>query len=445
MWALLAEAALFGGIVLVTVWLHLQGYGRNNGAQILIVLLPLSLYLFWHLYHLWKLLAYLRGKQVLPPKTAIGLWHLLIQQLARREQDNEQMRHQQEEQASFVYLQNLPDAIFIIRSNRQIVYVNSVANRLLFAEDSEQKALTADITKYLDKQLPELVLRIDKCLAGKQQDGKTWVMQFASYSQQSFQVFLHKLTKGNCLLLLRDITREQKIIQIQKDFIANVSHELRTPLTVLNGYLETLPQNTTRQLKPVFMQMRQQSCRMQALVEDLLILSQLQALPPARHEKIVMLAPLIRQVTIDLQWLLENKQHQLQLQLEEPLYILGVEKQIYSVISNLYRNAIMYTTKGGQIQITLFTRNKNDNDNSRVVIVQICDNGDGIAAQHIPRLCERFYRVDKGRSREQGGTGLGLAIVEQILTLHQAHLEIQSESGKGSCFSCIFQNPIDNP
>ena len=218
---------------------------------------------------------------------------------------------------------------------------------------------------------------------------------------------------------------------MRRDFVANVSHELRTPLTVLSGFLETLreidlgPEEQQRYLAL----MSEQSGRMLTIVQDLLTLSAIESAPPP-EDAVLDMAKIINKLRRDAESL-SGGRHHLVVEADDPNDLLGSESELTSAFSNLVSNAIRYTPVGGRITIRWET-------NAHGGVFSVQDTGIGVDAQHIPRLTERFYRVDRGRSREAGGTGLGLAIVKHALNRHQAQLEITSTPGVGSCFSARF-------
>jgi two-component system phosphate regulon sensor histidine kinase PhoR len=237
------------------------------------------------------------------------------------------------------------------------------------------------------------------------------------------------------LLLSRDVTRLERIQTMRRDFIANVSHELRTPLTVIGGFLETLtdadespPDPKTR--KWALTLMTDQTKRMQRLVEDLLTLSRLEDTENLVREETVDVPQMLRGLYDEARSLSAGR-HLVILSLDSDAKLLGSADELRSAFSNLISNAIRYTPDGGVITLSWIIRNGQG-------VFSVQDSGIGIEPEHIPRLTERFYRVDRGRSRESGGTGLGLAIVKHVLTCHQANLDIVSEQGKGSCFSARF-------
>ena len=234
------------------------------------------------------------------------------------------------------------------------------------------------------------------------------------------------------LLLSRDITRLEKLEHMRRDFVANVSHELRTPLTVLSGFLETIrelelnPQRTRDYINL----MSEQSRRMQTIVEDLLTLSTLESAPSPSLDERVCVAPLLARLRADAT-ALSGGRHRIVLEAAGDYDLLGAENEIVSALGNLVSNAIRYTPDGGEVRI-LWQATPAQAE------FAVEDTGIGFASEHIPRLTERFYRVDRGRSRASGGTGLGLAIVKHVLNRHQATLDIHSEPGQGSRFAVHF-------
>jgi len=233
------------------------------------------------------------------------------------------------------------------------------------------------------------------------------------------------------LLLARDITQAERLETMRRDFVANVSHELRTPLTVLVGFLETVrelkldPQRTRDYLG----MMQEQAARMHRIIEDLLTLSVLESAPPLAGER-VRVKPLLERLRSDAQALSAGR-HVISLQAAPEVDILGSEAELSSAFGNLVTNAVRYTPQGGEIRLVW-----RDGPDGASFAVE--DTGIGVAPEHIPRLTERFYRVDRGRSRETGGTGLGLAIVKHAVARHQASLDVDSKQGSGSRFAIRF-------
>jgi len=233
------------------------------------------------------------------------------------------------------------------------------------------------------------------------------------------------------LLLSRDITQFFRIETVRRDFVANVSHELRTPLTVLVGFLETIKELKLdpERSRDYLNLMTEQSRRMQRIIDDLLTLSTLESAPEPQEER-VEVASLLARIRGEAEGLSAGR-HRVVLDAEPGFDLLGSESEIASAFGNLAGNAIRYTPPGGEVRLLWRASQKGAE-------FAVEDTGVGIEAEHIPRLTERFYRVDRGRSRETGGTGLGLAIVKHALARHQATLEIESTPGKGSRFTAKF-------
>jgi two-component system, OmpR family, phosphate regulon sensor histidine kinase PhoR len=234
------------------------------------------------------------------------------------------------------------------------------------------------------------------------------------------------------LLIVRDVSREMRVESIRKDFVANASHELRSPLTVISGYLDALSDDQS--LDPAWnspvLEMRRQAERMSSIINDLLELSKLESGDRRHIERPVDVAgmlSLLRREAMSL----ELRPREVNLQLDSDHWLLGAESEIHSVLANLLTNAVKYTPPEGSVTLRWWA----DKDGG---YISVRDTGMGIAAEHIPRLTERFYRVDSGRSREMGGSGLGLAIVKHALHRHEATLSIASVEGKGSTFTCHF-------
>jgi two-component system phosphate regulon sensor histidine kinase PhoR len=259
-------------------------------------------------------------------------------------------------------------------------------------------------------------------------------------NMRKLSVQLHKYGEGRLLLLSRDVTEIAKADAMRRDFVANVSHEIRTPLTVLGGFVETLQsvpldaEETQKYLRLMALQ----ADRMQSLVADLLTLSQLEASQAPNNQDKVSLPELVTQVMAEANslttYLAEQQQsqkHALVFDRIPHLDVMGSRSELMSALSNLVNNAIRYTPSAGLIHLS-FSQTENQ------LMISVKDTGPGIPSEHIPRLTERFYRIDHSRSRETGGTGLGLAITKHVMQRHGGELLIQSELGKGSTFSLVL-------
>jgi two-component system phosphate regulon sensor histidine kinase PhoR len=248
----------------------------------------------------------------------------------------------------------------------------------------------------------------------------------------TISVLVRPYGAGQKLLLSQDVTDRERMESMRRDFVANVSHEIRTPLTVLAGFVDTLasvPLSTTERPR-VLELMRQQTTRIQTLVDDLLTLAQLEGSPRPPSDQWVKADALLARAAADAEMLSAGR-HDFALDIQAGIELAGTETELASAIGNLLGNAVRYTPDGGRIAVRLALREGS-------AVFEVRDNGIGVSREHIPRLTERFYRVDGSRSRETGGTGLGLAIVKHVVTRHGGELEIESEPGKGSTFRLVL-------
>jgi two-component system phosphate regulon sensor histidine kinase PhoR len=237
---------------------------------------------------------------------------------------------------------------------------------------------------------------------------------------------------GQLLLLVSDVSRQMRLEAVRRDFVANASHELRSPLTVISGYLETLGQDTALEadLQGPITEMRRQAERMTAIIRDLLALSRLEESDQADSGEPIDIAALLGLLRKDV---LARPVHprEVRVRIDSEAQLIGDEPEIHSAFSNIVDNAAKYTSSEGSIEMRWWQ----DEEGGHFAV---SDTGMGIPPEHIPRLTERFYRVDPGRSRSTGGSGLGLAIVKHVLQRHGGTLEVQSTLGVGSTFTCNF-------
>ncbi|GAB4122525.1 MAG: phosphate regulon sensor histidine kinase PhoR [Sideroxydans sp.] len=389
--------------------------------------LGLAWRLLHHLRHLGALLHWLDLPEQRAMPEGAGLWEDVfssLNQMMMRIHRQERAEHladlQQMEQATAA----LPEGVVILDAADRIEWCNPLAEQH-FGLDSNVD-IGQQIT-YLARQ-PEFVeylaaaeARPPLILHGTRQEDVVLSIKLIAYGE------------SKRLLISRDITQFERLENMRRDFVANVSHELRTPLTVVNGFVETLQDMPTRDsdmAQHALQLMGEQTNRMAHLVDDLLTLSRLENDQHPLHEETVEVCGLLDEVGQEGR-LLSNGRHRLELHLDCAVKLHGSRSELRSAFANLLSNAIRYTPDGGSIDVTWSLR-----DGQAVFSVK--DSGIGIAPQHIARLTERFYRVDRSRSRETGGTGLGLAIVKHIALRHQAKLEISSEEGRGSTFSLRF-------
>ncbi len=264
---------------------------------------------------------------------------------------------------------------------------------------------------------------------------KTIFAKSPVHDEQHLSIDTRPYGNDTYLVIINNITPKIRVEQMRRDFVANISHELRTPLTVIRGYLELLQEYKdfeNAQTEKVLVQMDEHTSRMQHLVEDLLTLSRLESDKSTHAEKQSVDVPKllldIKQQAIALSG---ERAHKIELHVDDNIQLLGSEKELHSAFSNIIFNAINYTPAGNAIEI-IWKLDKQE------PCLYVKDSGIGIDAEHIPRLTERFYRVDKARDEASGGTGLGLAITKHVLLRHEAELQVTSKLGKGSTFSCCF-------
>ncbi|MGM0542082.1 MAG: phosphate regulon sensor histidine kinase PhoR [Pseudomonadota bacterium] len=265
---------------------------------------------------------------------------------------------------------------------------------------------------------------------------KALILNSLQGKQRTFDIKIIPYFESHKLLVARDITELYQLAQIRRDFIANASHELRTPLTVLKGYLELMQDMPGEHLllwKTPLEHMENQSNRMQLIIEDLLTLSSMEADSITSEAGIVDVPEILQNISVEARQL-GSDAHHIVFEITPGLKLQGYTEPLKSVFMNLVANAVRYSPEGGNITIRWYLDKKGAH-------YEVKDQGLGIAAEHIPRLTERFYRVDKDRSRVTGGTGLGLAIVKHVLEKHNATLSVESVIGKGSVFRCNF--PLD--
>lgn len=352
-----------------------------------------------------------------------------------------------------------------------LAYFLLATMRLLEKERRQSQKLLgrARYFKYAAKALPEGVIALDKScsitwfnqgavnLLGLSRDDRkrsilsvmrtpevSALFRQAGYStaeltsplnpNRTLSVELRPFMLGHDLLIVRDITAFKSIDRIRRDFVANASHELRTPLTVMHGYVETMldtPGSHQQQwLKPL-QQMHQQTERMRKIIEDMLTLSRLEVDDESVSKEPIDIADMLMQIQEEAEQFSGDSHHHIALALETDVGLVGYENYLRSAFTNLVTNAIRYTPEGGEVRIRWWL----DDFGAHF---SVCDTGIGIAPEHIPRITERFYRVDSARSRATGGTGLGLAITRHVLEKHDAKLTVESQLGKGSCFACHF-------
>jgi two-component system phosphate regulon sensor histidine kinase PhoR len=377
--------------------------------------------------NLAALAAWLRDPLIKPVPQGSGIWDEVLVGLYRFVRTR--IKQEQQLADDLARFRNaglaLPDGVVILDANGHIEWCNPIASAYLGLDEKRDVGQPLvnlvrhpDLASYLEQNLyaEPLVLRLTRS------EGLVLSLVIIAYG------------KDQKLLLASDITLAEKVEIMRRDFVANVSHELKSPLTVVAGFLETLTDSEVRiderKRHSYLEMMRDHTRRMQRLVEDLLTLSALESSRGPGEETLVDVSALLVGVR-DEGLALSAGRHRIELDADQTLLLLADAQELRSAFSNLVSNAVHYTPAGGDIRLSWRRRGAQG-------VFRVADSGPGMEPRHIPRLTERFYRVDNSRSRETGGTGLGLAIVKHVLTRHQATLEIESEPGKGSVFSTVF-------
>ena len=386
-------------------------------------LVVLMAYLAWHLANLWRLYRWLQIPGSAVPES-IGLWSDIYERIAALEKENRQQNERFRGMiADFRQLTDaFPDATLVIDRNACISWFNRAATRLLELRSPED----------LGKPVTNLLRGPDFANWLAVQDQVRSPLEMASPRSDNIwlSVSAFAFQDEQRLIVLRDHTEVHNVEQIRRDFVANVSHELRTPLTVLQGYLELLDEHRSNDVGDAVERMLAQTAQMRALLDDLLELSRLQSDEIHGEEDIVDMPAMLKHLGDQAEELSRGR-HELVFQVDERLWLAGVASDLESAFGNLISNAVKYTPEGGRVEVTW-------TDGPGGPRLEVRDTGIGIPSRAIPRLTERFYRVGSDRARQTGGTGLGLSIVKHVLNVHQATLEIESDLGEGSSFSCTF-------
>ncbi|MGA8709047.1 MAG: phosphate regulon sensor histidine kinase PhoR [Steroidobacteraceae bacterium] len=317
----------------------------------------------------------------------------------------------------------MPDGVVVLNPQAEILWFNRTAGRLFGLRGKGDIGLRIENLV----RAPEFV----RYLRGGQ-FALPVILRSTVGGEQYLSVQIVPYGAGQLLALVRDVTHQARLEAMRKDFVANASHELRSPLTVISGYLETLTSDpgVDPAIAGPLQEMRRQALRMTGIVQDLLDLSRLEASDRPAPSEPIDIVGLMAQLRRDL---LARSVHpaQVQMRADSDWKLLGEDELIHSAFANLVDNAAKYTPPEGSVQMRWWTDDQGGH-------FSVIDTGIGIAPDHIPRLTERFYRVDSGRSRETGGSGLGLAIVKHVLQRHGAQLSIESQEGRGSSFTCHF-------
>lgn len=408
--------------------------GLFTGQILLCLLTGLAGYVYWQ-YRIFKelmLWLHRRGDNEAPEASG------LVDEIAR-EFGYLRSHHSQRKQKLSGFLKRfkkassaLPDAILILDEQDKIEWANKKARKyfgIRWPQDNGQR-----ISNLI--RSPRLLNFMDR--AREKEPKSRLEISSPINANLRLEIRLAPYDESQRLLVARNITRLHRINQMRSDFIANASHELRTPLTVIAGYLEAIDvggDGAAEIGQAQLQQMRMQAERMRHLIEDLLKLASLESGKEPEEKMQINVTEVISAISRDAELQDASHTHKICINSDSGLWLTGNQKELYSAFSNLLFNAIQHSPENSEIRINWYKDNKGAH-------FEVCDSGEGIAAEHLPRLTERFYRVDAGRSRQKGGTGLGLAIVKHTLSRHKAKLEIESKFGIGSTFRCNF--PLTN-
>lgn len=389
----------------------------------LALVLTLAL-LMRQLYQINRFEKWIRtGGRAKYPKTS-GVWEEIYYHVYRIKK-NEKKRKKKLGKMVDQFRQSteaLPDAAVVLGANDEIEWANKAAREVFGLKQSDKGQRIPNLIRF-----PEFIRYL------KSENYKEPVILPSPVDHSiTLAVRIIPYGAGLRLLLAQDVTQLKKMERMRKDFVANVSHELRTPLTVLKGYLETLQDMDDGEsplLTASFRQMQGQTERMQHLVDDLLLLTRLET--KQKKTECVNVSALLSQICKEAEVVKDNVPRRIELILETEAQLMGEEQELCSAFTNLLGNALKYSPEDSLVKVRWYQSKDS-------LVLDVEDQGEGIASADIPRVTERFYRSEVKRNKKVGGTGLGLAIVKHVLMRHEAKLTIVSEVGKGSRFSCCF-------
>jgi len=409
-------------LALIAAFISLYNWGAEYAIFIGVFLL--SVPLVYSYINLARLGKYVQSDSIESMPLPSGFWEEVFFRLQRLVKTLKQrIRNIEQQHENFIEaFQASPNGILMLDESDQIEWCNSISERffgLIFKRDVMQRI------NFLIRR-PEFIHYLNK----RNFDEPLLLERMGPDSSLSLMLQAFPFGNQRHLLLVQNVTDLQKADAMRRDFVANVSHEMRTPITVLMGFLETVQslELEKNQREQYFDMMMSQAQRMKSLVEDLLTLANLEAnsLPAATNQ--VNVETLMALLKNDAE-ALSHGNHSFTFEVLNKNNLLGDEREILSAFSNLVSNAIRYTPEAGAIHVKWIVNADGQGEFS------VTDTGPGIASEHLSRLTERFYRIDRSRSRDTGGTGLGLAIVKHIANRHQAQLTIESTPGKGSTFT----------
>ncbi|PIT60896.1 phosphate regulon sensor histidine kinase PhoR [Snodgrassella alvi] len=425
-------------LILATMIVFVVASLLTGGLQFMLINLC-CLFFLWlagYWYHLFKLVRWLERPKLRNVPQGVGIWNNIFNTLMLQARS----RKKRKQKLGVALLrfnriaETIPEGVLILGQDGHIQWLNHLAaiHLNLDAEQDNNSMLAdlienVDFRRFLDKPATESV------------NIKLTLENMNSGLPRVLNIIRTPFDEQATLIITQDITAAEQLNATRTAFVANVSHELRTPLTVINGFLETLtdmPDLPQEQRQSFIALMSKEGARMNHLLADLLTLSRLEnQVVSSVCKQPLNLSTLAEQVVFEAEILSENKHHFI-CEIAADIWIEGIQQDLYNAFSNLLFNAVRYTPQYGTITIRLYS--EQDENNYQQTVFQVSDTGPGIAAEHIPHLTERFYRVDSGRSRQSGGTGLGLAIAKYALAEHGGKLQIESIAGHGSTFSAVL-------
>ena len=425
MLALVAGGAVLGRTAAVLVS---ASRGLTVAAVAVGVMVGVVVAVVWDAWRGQQLMNWLRGPQSGMAPRDTGFWGELAYRIERALQKRDLAIRQEGErlQQFLSAIEASPNGVLLLNGSDQIEWCNRVAADH-FGLDPARDRLQR-VTNLV--RSPAFAAYLHAAVFDEA------VVFPAPAGHATLAVLVRPYGDGQRLVLTQDITERERSEAMRRDFVANVSHEIRTPLTVLTGFVETLAALplTEPERKRVLTLMQQQTDRMQALVGDLLTLAHLEGSPRPGAERWLALAPLLQRALADAKGLSAGR-HPITAEGGGDTEVAGSEVELLSAVGNLLTNAVRYTPEGGAI--VLSWRQRDDGAG----LIEVRDSGIGIAREHLPRLTERFYRVDGSRSRDTGGTGLGLSIVKHVMQRHGGEVTVDSEPGRGSVFGLVLPAP----
>jgi len=416
---------------IIVVALAVLLIGTMTGHWVLACIIPFSLYVAWTLYQIYRLEQWIRlgAKNAFAPDAG-GIWELIVQRIHRAQQKNRQRKKNLAELAKRfeATIAALPDAAIVLNEQLEIEWSNRAALELFSIDFRRDRGVRLD-------NLVRIQALTDLLISPNLHEPQHIELPSPVEPKRMLHITVTQYGNAQKLVTARDISQRVAVQKMRKAFIANASHELRTPLTVIAGYLEMLlgdselPAQIIRPIKNA----QEQANRMQKILDDLLVLSRLEEKTYRDSDgERINVAELVEKLASDFRKTRAKGTHRIITHLDERLNLRGEENEIYSLCQNLLSNAVKYSPEGSAIKIRWYRHPTGD------AVLEVKDNGEGIAKEHLSRLTERFYRVNVNRSRQVGGTGLGLSIVKHILENHGGYLHIDSVLGQGSTFAAHF-------